>query len=128
FGHQVPRWKTSRTGPPSRYSVSERTCPFWLGSSKDGACRSVDGSGISGIRVIPWSEQLHFHQLSRLDDVGLRGNLDVAVGVCHARDVPRALEGGHSCAVLHSDGIELMTPGRRYDASRQWKRDNARLV
>ena len=40
------------------------------------------------------SEQLHFHELARFDDVGLRGNLDVAVGVRHAGDVARALNAG----------------------------------
>src|SRR3982751_5239316 len=42
FGHQVPRWNASSTGPFSRYEARERNSPFWFGKSNGGGVVSGD--------------------------------------------------------------------------------------
>ena len=120
FGHQVPRWNASSTGPVSRNCASDAHGAL-LRRQLEGRRGSVDGRHVSGV-----SEQLHFHDLARFDDVGLGGNLDVAVGVRHAGDVARRLERRHRRAVDDAHGVELVAAGRRDDAARERQPDRAR--
>ena len=61
-------------------------------------------------------KQFHLHHLAFFDDVRLRGNLDVAVGVRHRRDVARRFERRYGLAIDDAHGIELVPSGRRDDA------------
>ena len=89
--------------------------PFCVGSSNGGALRQRGC-------VSPSSEQLDLHDLACFDDVGLRRDLDVAVGLRHAGDVARRLERRHRRAVRDPHRVELVPAGRRDDAPRERQR------
>ena len=67
-------------------------------------------------------------QLAGFDDVGLRRDLDVAVGVRHAGDVAGSLERRFRRAVDDAHSIELVTAGGRHDAPRERHADDVRQV
>src|SRR5678816_1369356 len=64
----------------------------------------------------PGSEQLDVHDRARGDGVDIGGNLDVAVGARHARDVARCFECGHRHAIFDAYRIELMPARCRHHA------------
>src|SRR5688572_14140868 len=69
----------------------------------------------------PALKQLHLDPFVRFDDFNCRGDLDIAVGFRHGGDVAGCLEGGNRGPVLDANGIELMPPGYRRHARREWQ-------
>src|SRR5436190_8524881 len=121
FGHQVPRWKATSTGPRATYSSSERRSPRWVGNVNAGArspaesvseCRCIyllmRGNAQGPEPNAQSLEESDLHLFPCFDALHVGRDLEVAIGACHARDVARALEGGLRSAVLQPDGVELV--------------------